>query len=110
MSSESASAGIFANGWSAAQARAAMLLDPHVANLNTGSYGPLPRRVFERAVELRTRLAEEPMDFFVRKYPPLLWQARTRLAQFLGPDEKSSFASALTNALQAAKRGPVYNH
>ncbi|MBN8960445.1 MAG: DUF2244 domain-containing protein [Rhizobiales bacterium] len=31
------------------------------------------------------------------------------IAQFLGPDEKSSFASALTNALQAAKRGPVYN-
>jgi len=32
------------------------------------------------------------------------------IAQFLGPDEKSSFASALTSALQAAKRGPVYNH
>ena len=32
------------------------------------------------------------------------------IAQFLGPDEKSSFASALTNALQTAKRGPVYNH
>lgn len=31
------------------------------------------------------------------------------IAQFLGPDEKSSFASALTTALQAAKRGPVYN-
>jgi len=31
------------------------------------------------------------------------------IAQFLGPDEKSSFASALTDALQAAKRGPIYN-
>ena len=58
-----------------------MLLD-HVANLNTGSYGPLPRRVFERAVELRKRLAEEPMDFFVRKYPPLLWQASSACRSF----------------------------
>ncbi len=32
------------------------------------------------------------------------------IAQFLGPDEKSSFASALTSALQAARRGPVYHH
>ena len=31
------------------------------------------------------------------------------IAQFLGPDEKSSFASALASALQAARRGPVYN-
>jgi uncharacterized membrane protein len=27
----------------------------------------------------------------------------------LGPDEKASFAKALTAALQAAKRGPTYN-
>ena len=33
--------------WSAA--RAAMLLDPSVANLNTGSFGPTPRVVFDRA-------------------------------------------------------------
>ncbi|MCO5132611.1 MAG: DUF2244 domain-containing protein [Xanthobacteraceae bacterium] len=32
------------------------------------------------------------------------------IAQCLGPDEKSSFASALANALQAARRGPVYHH
>ena len=31
------------------------------------------------------------------------------IAQFLGPDEKSSFASALASALQAARRGPVCN-
>lgn len=31
------------------------------------------------------------------------------IAQFLGPDEKSSFAAALSNALQAAKRGPTYH-
>jgi uncharacterized membrane protein len=31
------------------------------------------------------------------------------VASFLGPDEKASFAKALMEALQAAKRGPTYN-
>jgi uncharacterized membrane protein len=31
------------------------------------------------------------------------------IASFLGPDEKASFAKALTAALQAARRGPIYN-
>jgi isopenicillin-N epimerase len=63
-----------------------MLLDPTVANLNTGSFGPLPRSVFQRVTELRQRLAEEPMDFLVRDVPALLWAARARLAQFVGAD------------------------
>jgi isopenicillin-N epimerase len=71
-----------------ADARAQMLLDPTVANLNTGSFGPLPRVVFERVTALRQRLAEEPMDYFVRQAPPLLWQARERLAAFLSVDPR----------------------
>src|SRR5438105_3985260 len=72
--------------WSAA--REQMMLEPSVANLNTGSFGPLPRLVFEYATELRRRLAEEPMDFFVRQCPPLLWNARERLAHFLGGEPR----------------------
>ncbi len=68
--------------WTAA--RAQMLLDPTVINLNTGSWGPVPRPVFERVTQLRQRLAEEPMDFFLRGAPPLLWQARQDLAAFVG--------------------------
>src|ERR1700688_5332227 len=34
---------------------------------------------------------------------------RVSIASFLGPDEKASFAKALTAALQAARRGPTYN-
>ncbi|MGJ4896454.1 MULTISPECIES: DUF2244 domain-containing protein [unclassified Bradyrhizobium] len=34
---------------------------------------------------------------------------RVAIASFLGPEEKASFAKALTAGLQAAKRGPVYN-
>jgi len=71
-----------------ADARSRMLLDPTVANLNTGSFGPWPRPVFERVTELRRRLAEEPMDFLLRQLPRLLWEARERLAAFLGGDPK----------------------
>ena len=34
---------------------------------------------------------------------------RMAIASFLGPDEKASFAKALADALQAARRGPSYN-
>jgi isopenicillin-N epimerase len=64
--------------------RREMMLDPQVINLNTGSFGPLPRCVFERVTELRRQLAAEPMDFILRQTPGLLWQARVRLAEFLG--------------------------
>jgi isopenicillin-N epimerase len=63
-----------------------MMLDPSVINLNTGSFGPTPRVVFDRVTALRQRLAEEPMDFLLRGAPPLLWQARERLAAFVGGD------------------------
>jgi isopenicillin-N epimerase len=71
-----------------ADARAQMLYDPTVVNLNTGSFGPLPRCVFDHTTELRRRLAAEPMDFLVRQMPPLLWHARQRLAGFLGGDPR----------------------
>ncbi len=73
-----------ATEWSAA--RAAMLLDLGVANLNCGSFGPTPRAVFEEAQRLRQRQAEEPMDFLLRQLPPLLWEARRRLAAFAGTE------------------------
>ena len=64
------------------------MLDPAVINLNTGSFGPLPKIVFERVTEIRRQLAAEPTDFYVRRAPPLLWQARERFAEFLGGDPK----------------------
>ncbi len=64
------------------------MLDPAVTNLNTGSFGPLPRAVFERVMDLRRRLAEEPMDFLLRGLPPLLWKARERLAALIGGDPR----------------------
>lgn len=68
--------------WTAA--REQMLLDPTVTMLNTGSFGPQPVPVFDAANAFRRRLAAGPTDFFVRQLPPLLWQARSRTASFLG--------------------------
>src|SRR5580704_8503288 len=67
-----------------AAARAQMILDPTVTMLNTGSFGPLPRPVFNRATEIRLRLAAGPTDFFVRQAPPLLWESREKTAAFFG--------------------------
>jgi len=93
---------------SLADVRTAMLLDPTVTNLNTGSFGPLPRPVFDRATELRHRLAEEPMDFLIRQMPPLLWQARVRLAEFVGTEPKrlvfTANVSAAINIVAAGLR------
>jgi isopenicillin-N epimerase len=82
--------------WS--HARSQMLLDPTIANLNTGSFGPLPRCVFDRATDLRRQLATEPMDFLLRTAPPLLWQARERLAAFLGGDPRRLVFTANVSA------------
>ncbi|WP_439625907.1 aminotransferase class V-fold PLP-dependent enzyme [Gemmata sp.] len=68
--------------WAAARER--MLLDPTVTMLNTGSFGPLPRPVFDRVTAIRLKLAAGPTDFYVRQAPPLLWEARERTAAFLG--------------------------
>src|SRR5262249_59062847 len=88
------------------QARSQILLDPKVINLNTGSFGPLPRVVFERVTELRSRLAEEPMDFLLRGAPPLLWQARERLAKLLGGDPRRLvFTANVTAAINTVAAG-----
>jgi isopenicillin-N epimerase len=92
-----------------------MLLDATVANLNTGSFGPLPRVVFERVTDLRQRLAEEPMDFLLRQAPPLLWTARERLAGFLGAEPHrlvftanvTASVNTIAAALRLAARGEI---
>jgi isopenicillin-N epimerase len=102
-----------ASFWAAARSR--MLLDPAVANLNTGSFGPWPQPVFERVTELRRRLAEEPMDFLLRQLPPLLWQARERLAAFLGGDPRrlvftvnvTASVNLVASALRLATPGEI---
>jgi isopenicillin-N epimerase len=86
--------------------REQILLDPTIINLNTGSFGPLPRPVFDRATELRRWLAAEPTHFFVRQAPPLLWHARERLAAFLGTTpQRLVFTSNVSAAINLVASG-----
>jgi isopenicillin-N epimerase len=98
----------FTSDASWAHVRSQMLLAAGVANLNTGSFGPLPRPVFERATALRERLAEEPMDFLLRQAPPLLWEAREQLGKFMGADPRrlifTANVSASVNTVAACLR------
>jgi isopenicillin-N epimerase len=88
------------------EARAEMLLDPTVANLNTGSFGPLSRQAFDRVTALRRRLAEEPMDFLLRQAPPLLADARAHLSRFLNADERRLvFTANATAAINTVAAG-----
>jgi uncharacterized membrane protein len=48
-------------------------------------------------------------EFGVERLYLLSRGRRVAIGSFLGPDEKASFANALTVALQAARRGPTYN-
>jgi len=48
-------------------------------------------------------------EFGIEKLYLLSKGRRVSIASFLGPDEKASFAKALSAALQAARRGPTYN-
>jgi isopenicillin-N epimerase len=83
-----------------------MLLDPQVANLNTGSFGPLSRPVFERVTQLRLQAAAEPTDFIVRRLPALLWEARQRLARFLGGEPtRLLFATNVSVAINMVAGG-----
>jgi isopenicillin-N epimerase len=88
------------------KARESIILDPTVTMLNTGSFGPLPRRVFDCVTDLRLRLAAGPTDFFVRQAPPLLWEARERTSSFLGTDpHRFVFTSNVSAAINLIASG-----
>lgn len=89
-----------------ADARARMMLDPTIINLNTGSFGPLPVAVFDRATEIRRMLAAEPTHFYVRQAPALLWTARERLAAFLKTEPtRLVFATNVSAAINLVASG-----
>jgi uncharacterized membrane protein len=59
---------------------------------------------------LWVRLEQEADEEFGIEHLYLVSRGRrVDVGSFLGPDEKSSFAKALIAALNAARRGPIYN-
>ncbi|MEH2273318.1 MAG: aminotransferase class V-fold PLP-dependent enzyme [Nostoc sp.] len=61
-------------------------LDPAVTFLNHGSFGACPKQVLEFQQRLRSQLEQEPLRFFGREWEPLLDDARSKLAAFVGAD------------------------
>jgi isopenicillin-N epimerase len=52
--------------------------------LNHGSFGPLPREVYQCQLAWQQHLASQPMDFFVRQFEPAWIAARQQLGDFVG--------------------------
>ncbi|WP_221643510.1 MULTISPECIES: aminotransferase class V-fold PLP-dependent enzyme [unclassified Nostoc] len=61
-------------------------LDSAVTFLNHGSFGACPKQVLEFQQTLRSQLEQEPLRFFGREWEPLLDDARSKLAAFVGAD------------------------
>ena len=78
--------------------RSEYLLDPQVVFLNHGSFGACPRVVFETYQDWQRQLESNPVKFLGQRLPPLLTEARTRLAAYLGaePGEVVFFTNPTT--------------
>ncbi|MBH8565721.1 aminotransferase class V-fold PLP-dependent enzyme [Nostoc sp. CENA67] len=61
-------------------------LDPTITFLNHGSFGACPKAVLAVQQQLRSQLEHEPIRFFGREWEPLLDDARSKLAAFVGAD------------------------
>ncbi|QLE42356.1 aminotransferase class V-fold PLP-dependent enzyme [Nostoc sp. C052] len=61
-------------------------LDSAVTFLNHGSFGACPKQVLEFQQRLRSQIEHEPLRFFGREWEPLLDDARSKLAAFVGAD------------------------
>jgi isopenicillin-N epimerase len=81
------------------------LLDPAITYLNHGSFGAAPKVVLAKQSELRAQLESEPVRFMVRELEPLLDEARSVLAAFVGAGTESiAFVPNATAGVNAVLR------
>jgi isopenicillin-N epimerase len=80
-------------------------LDPEVTFLNHGSFGACPKAVLGVQQKLRSHLEQEPIRFFGREWEPLIDNARSKLAEFVGADrEDLVFVNNATTGVNSVLR------
>lgn len=59
------------------------LIDPDITYLNHGSFGAVPKPVFDVYQSWQRELESQPVEFLSRRSPELLYQSRLELANYL---------------------------
>lgn len=81
------------------------LLDPDIVFLNHGSYGAVPRPVFESYQYWQRELESNPVLFLGRRVPDLLAEAREALGAFINAcGDDLTFVPNVTYALNSVAR------
>ena len=86
--------------------RELFMLDPDVAFLNHGSFGAVPRPVFEFQNELRRELENEPVLFLARKLEGRLAKVRQSIARYVNAESGDALGLVpnVTTGLNAVAR------
>ncbi|MEH2232762.1 MAG: aminotransferase class V-fold PLP-dependent enzyme [Nostoc sp.] len=85
-------------------------LDSAVTFLNHGSFGACPKQVLEFQQRLRSQLEHEPLRFFGREWEPLLDDAKSKLAAFVGADvEDLVFVPNATTGVNSVLRSLAFS-
>lgn len=82
--------------------RSEWLLDERITFLNHGSFGAVPRCVFDAQTEWRLKIEAEPIEIVARQLPQLLAAARRPIGAWLGMDESDfGFVTNATEGVNA---------
>jgi isopenicillin-N epimerase len=80
-------------------------LDPKITFLNHGSFGACPIAIQQKQQALRIQMEAEPVRFFALELEPLLDEARSVLADFVGADaERLAFVPNATAGVNTVLR------
>src|SRR5437762_7520242 len=82
--------------------RSDWLLDPNISFLNHGSYGAVPRTVFDKQRRLQERMERDPAEFLALELPSALRASANRLATFV--DCAGSDLAFIENATAGCNR------
>jgi isopenicillin-N epimerase len=78
---------------------------PEITFLNHGSFGACPQQVLAEQQRLRSQLEADPVRFFYHEFEPLLDNARSKLAEFVGANaEDLAFVPNATTGVNTVLR------